>query len=501
MLVGIIIFLLLVTIYLKYVEIYSFWRKKGVIGPTPYPFVGNYAPFIFGRLSEADLLRKIYEQYPNERFVGMYKGVRPVLLLRDPELIKLVMVKDFKYFSDRCIEQTLQLAKSVFTLKGNEEWHAKRKLMTPLYTSSKLSKILPCIQKSADNYAKYVNYLINNNIDHEIHNLQSKFMLQNVGILTFGVEIDPFFGDNELETALIETTINPHLINSPLHIANYVCPSLLKMLAPLFRIIYLRRLMSFGHYITSLINKPRDDNDMSHIFLNHMVNLKSRDEKVLNSKLHAIVNNTDIIEQTLTIALASYETPSILSGMILHELALHQDIQEKCYQEITSVFEKHNGQLSLQALNEMKYLDMVYEEALRLHPMSHVLDRRPTAKYTLPDTNLTVDKNVFIFIPTHGLQLDPKYYEDPCKFDPDRFLPENKDKITSYTYLPFGFGPRACLGIRASKVLVLSNISLFLKRFKVSPSSKTKTVLKLDPKRLLTTVPLGGIWMKIEQRN
>ncbi|XP_022827061.1 cytochrome P450 6B1-like, partial [Spodoptera litura] len=486
---------------LKYVQIYSFWRKKGVTGPKPYPFVGNYAPFIFGRVSEGDLLRKIYEQYPNERFVGIYKGVRPVLLLRDPELIKLVMVKDFKYFPDRCIEKTLQIAKSVFTLKGDEEWHAKRKLMTPMYTTSKLTKILPCIQKSADNYAKYVKYLIDNNIDHEIHHLQSKFMLQNVGILTFGVEIDPFFGDNELETALIETTIHPHLINSPIHIANYVCPPLLKMLAPLLQKIYLRRLMNFGHYITSLINKPRDGNDLSHIFLNHMVNLKSRDEKVLNSKLQANVNNTDIIEQTLTIALASYETPSILSGLILYELALHQDIQEKCYQEITTVFEKHDGQLSLQALSEMKYLDMIFDETLRLHPMAHVLDRRPSAKYTFPDTNVTVDKDVFIFIPTHGLQLDAKYYENPLKFDPDRFLPENKDKLQSYTYLPFGFGPRACLGIRASKVLVLSNISLFLRRFKVSPSAKTKPVLKLDPKRLLASVPLGGIWIKIEQRN
>lgn len=66
--------------------------------------------------------------------------------------------------------------------------------------------------------------------------------------------------------------------------------------------------------------------------------------------------------------------------------------------------------------------------------------------YTIPETGLTLEKGTPVLIPQHGLHWDSKYFPNPERFDPERFSDENKHKIQSYVYLPFGDGPRNCIG-------------------------------------------------------
>ena len=92
-------------------------------------------------------------------------------------------------------------------------------------------------------------------------------------------------------------------------------------------------------------------------------------------------------------------------------------------------------------------LYVVLPEVLRKYPFTIILDRKCDNTYTFEDTGLTIDKNVSILIPIAGLHYDPQYFLDPEKFDPERFSLENRDKIVPYTFLPFGDGPRSCLGM------------------------------------------------------
>lgn len=481
------------------VKVYSYWKKKGVIGPKPYPFVGNYRTVIFRQESEGDFLKKIYEQYPNEKYVGLYKGVRPVLVIRDPDLIKCVLTSDFDYFTDRCLTKPQQVfKKSLFIMKGDSRWQAMRFTLSPTLTKSKIAKMIPYVQKGVDDYLNFVDYLLSNNIEHEISYLQSKFIVQVIGYLYFGINLDIFEGNSELNTAL-KRLLDPQLQSSPIHSVAYICPPIVDMLTPTIQREYERTIVcKFRNFLKPFINKQRENKTISPILIETLIDLKENSKIRNGLKMPDLLDDDFIVEQILTFSVASYASASIVMAFMIHELALDQHVQNKCYKEVMTVFEKYNGELTLEALSEMKYLDMTFDETLRLHP-AHYHDRKCVSKYTLPNTNLTIDKNTFVFVPNHGLYRDPKYFPNPNEFDPERFSPENKVKIPPYVYLPFGGGPRKCLGIRTGKIFIILCMASFLQKYKVSPSAKTKPV-RYDPARL-TVAPLGGVWVKIEPRN
>lgn len=91
---------------------------------------------------------------------------------------------------------------------------------------------------------------------------------------------------------------------------------------------------------------------------------------------------------------------------------------------------------------------MSFAEALRLHPPVPLLIRKANEDYVIPDTKMKVDKGTNVIISNFSFHKDPEYFPDPEKFDPDRFSKENIESRHPFTFLPFGEGPRICIGNR-----------------------------------------------------
>lgn len=89
---------------------------------------------------------------------------------------------------------------------------------------------------------------------------------------------------------------------------------------------------------------------------------------------------------------------------------------------------------------------MNFLETFRKYATLPGLSRCCTKDYHVPDSNIILKKGTNIFIPVDGIHYDPEYYPDPEKFDPTRFSEENKNKRHQFTFLPFGEGPRICIG-------------------------------------------------------
>ena len=94
----------------------------------------------------------------------------------------------------------------------------------------------------------------------------------------------------------------------------------------------------------------------------------------------------------------------------------------------------------------MVYTSFFFPETLRKYPPVQVLLRICTNPYRLPGTDVDLEKGIQIFIPVMGLHYDPKYYPQPERFDPERFSDKEKKNRPQYSYLPFGEGPRICIG-------------------------------------------------------
>ncbi|KAH1021620.1 hypothetical protein HUJ04_011116 [Dendroctonus ponderosae] len=114
------------------------------------------------------------------------------------------------------------------------------------------------------------------------------------------------------------------------------------------------------------------------------------------------------------------------------------------------------------------------KKTLRKYPTVPVIPRRCTKDYQIKNTNTVIDKGTRLYIPVIGVHLDPEYYPDPERFDPERFSPENKAKRPDIAWMPFGEGPRQCLGMRfgllQSKVALASLLPTF--RFTINKAMK-----------------------------
>lgn len=121
------------------------------------------------------------------------------------------------------------------------------------------------------------------------------------------------------------------------------------------------------------------------------------------------------------------------------------------YKEILAVYDEDNGDtISYERIQSMPYMDMVISEALRKWPPAAISNRECTKEYDLidPDTGIMckIMPKAQVLLPIYAIHMDPAYFPDPEKFDPERFNADNIDNIQSGTYLPFGLGPRNCIG-------------------------------------------------------
>ena len=94
----------------------------------------------------------------------------------------------------------------------------------------------------------------------------------------------------------------------------------------------------------------------------------------------------------------------------------------------------------------LPYLDMVISETLRKYPVLAFLDRITLADYTVPNSDLVIEKGTPIFISMTGSHYDPRYFPNPEKYDPLRFTEEAKRARQNFVYFPFGEGPHSCIG-------------------------------------------------------
>lgn len=137
-------------------------------------------------------------------------------------------------------------------------------------------------------------------------------------------------------------------------------------------------------------------------------------------------------------------------------------------------------------------------ESLRKYPPLGIVFRRVTKDYYVPEYKFTLKKGTLIWIPAYAIQHDADNYPEPEVYDPERFAADRVNERNSVTFLPFGDGPRNCIGLRFGMMQARIGLIMLLKNFQFTLSSKTPSPLKLKKESFILS-PEGGLWLDVRR--
>ncbi|XP_059484979.1 probable cytochrome P450 6a14 [Neocloeon triangulifer] len=512
---------LTIGIYFYLTKNFTHWRDMGVPFLKPHLLFGNTSKRITLQISYPEMLDELYQQFDGEKIAGIFEGRLPRMMIRDPELLRQVLVRDFDSFVDRAlvsIHPDAYEENMLVSLKGSH-WKALRSVSTPIFSSGKIKAMSNLVTKCAGQLCQYLDeYVIPEGGEVDAKEMYGRFTMDVIGTCGFGVQCnslqDP---DAEFVRVISKFSDLSAVERFKFFVSILVFNS--STLARLIGVHFMNQ--ETVRYVAGLVFKSKKErasqiNSQRVDFLKLMFDAqagklkgtaeKSKDLFEKDAQLQGtvevektVLTDEILVGQCLLFLLAGFDTSSTLLSFASYELALNPNIQEKAREEVVEVLGKSDGELNYDVINDMPYLENVLLETLRRHPPVSRVERTCTASsYKIPGTSAVLKKGDVIMIPIRGLALDPKHFPDPFKFDPDRFLPEKKAKRSPYVFLPFGSGPRNCIGMRFAMMSTKLAMATLLKSYKFETCNKTKVPYKMEKAGNLLKAK-DGVWIKISK--
>jgi cytochrome P450 family 9 len=188
LLLGII---LCALIYYKLIKPSRYWDEKGIPHVPSWPIIGNAGALLTKKKHFLDIAADIYKNFPNERYVGYMQFTRPVLLIKDLDLIKQIAVKEFDHFHDHLgftnSERDSLFSKSLLNLTG-EKWKQMRATLSPVFTSSKLRNMYHLIEECAENFAQH--FEGKGQVEVEMKEVSTRFTTDVIASAAFGIQVN-----------------------------------------------------------------------------------------------------------------------------------------------------------------------------------------------------------------------------------------------------------------------------------------------------------------------
>ncbi|XP_017777370.1 PREDICTED: cytochrome P450 9e2-like [Nicrophorus vespilloides] len=494
--------------YLRFVKPLNYWNDRGVPNVKGIPVFGKQAAVIFRQISLLEWLKRAYKECPGTRYHGSHQFNRPILVIKDPDLIKQLLVKQFSNFVNRIdiINKDMDpfLGNSLLFLH-NEDWKTMRSTLSPAFTGSKMKEMSNLMIQISHKFFEYLRKNGKSKFAVDMKDLSTRFTNDIIASCAYGIECNSL---KEKENEIYSLGKNMTNLTYS-RIMKFFGFSNVPKLMKLLNITVFPRSTNkkFGRIIKESLAARESSNifrpDMIQLLmmakkgnLEYQENVKDDDTGFATVDEHYTkesknLTDDDIVSQALLFFFAGFEPVSTTISFMALELALNPDIQDKLIKEIDEA-----GAIDYSKLSSLKYLDMVVSETLRKWPPVPVVNRRCTVPFVLKaerpeEKDLHVTKENGIIVPTIAMHYDEKYYPNAHKFDPERFSEENKEKINPYTYLPFGSGPRNCIGSRFALMEIKMFFAVALKFFTIEAIEKTVSKIEMNPKNFLLT-PKGG---------
>ncbi|KAH8273547.1 hypothetical protein KR018_000735 [Drosophila ironensis] len=446
------------AVYLFVRHIYSHWKRKGF----PTERAGITWTFLHQayrrEFRHVDAICEAY-QTGKDRLLGIYCFFKPVLLIRSVNLAQKLLQQSNGHFNDLKWDY----------VKGYRRYNLLEKL-APMFAAKRLCEMFGQVQKVGD-------HLIHHLMDKEqaqggflqmdLQRLLRVYSINIIGNLIYGVDVNNFEQEDHIFTIYLSkglSTIKSFTLSRLPQKSSltYRLRDLIKQNVELREEHGLIR-----KDILQLLVKFRNGNEICGD--KWQVEMNNEQEKFLSVERLA-----KIAEDFLKVSLEGVASTITLT---LFEILQEPLIVEKLQAEIKELSQE-DGQLKFEELEGLKYMNMCLKETLRKYPPLPIIERVCRKTYPLPNTKCTIDEGKTVMIPLLAIHRDERYFSEPLKYKPTRFLhtprakEENEqldctDEGKTNAFLGFGIGGAQCVGQNLAKMVIKVALVKLLQNFQM----------------------------------
>ncbi|XP_066264682.1 cytochrome P450 3A11-like [Branchiostoma lanceolatum] len=496
-----------VLFYLYYIRPLSLFKKMGVPGPRPWPVIGDF----FGQMKRGiwnpdhhvKMLREYGEVY------GLFSGSMPVLFVSDPEMLREILVKQFHNFSRRNNEgmtlNTTPSGRYLLNLDG-DDWKNVRTTLTPAFSSGKLKQMVEQLNRCANILAETVGGFEKADKPFKARELTGGFTMDAIASTAFGTEIDS--QRNPEDPFVVHGKQGFKFdFKDPMIWLFIFFPKIMKpILEALDRDFFPWKSYKFFESVFDQLMEMRQHGGIERVdFMQLMANAhKEKDEEEEDMgevKVHGqrkALTKADVVSNGILFFLAGYDTTSLTMAYTMYNLALNQEVQETVIREVDDVMEGKDD-VDHEAVGQLTYLEMCIMETLRLYPPGANVITRSCVEDTVVK-GLNIPKGMAIQIPVQAIHYDPERWPEPKKFIPERFTKEEREKRNPFHWLPFGAGPRNCIGMRLAMMEAKIGLAKVFMKYRILPCAETQVPLKIK-KHEVFPVAEDGVMLKATLRD
>lgn len=396
-----------------------------------------------------------------------------VYFLNHPDLIEAVLVRNYQNFlKDHVVRKSRWFFGDGLLTNEGESWLRQRKLSAPAFHRERIASYA----KIMTDYAGEMLATWQDK-DGGIRDLHQEMMQ-----LTLRIVVRALFNVEPQQTETISRVMNVLMRNTTG--ARMLLPPQFRYLPTPAMIEFRRAVRQADETVYGIIARRREAQSDSADLLSMLMQARDEDGGRMTDK--------QLRDEVMTFLLAGHETTALTLSWTWHLLGQNPEAEQKLHEELDRVL--GGREPSFSDLPSLPYAERVIKESMRLYPPAWGVARTVIKEFELGGYQIPAGANVVMS--TWIMHRDPRYFADPERFDPDRWLPEKAQKLPKFAYFPFGGGPRQCIGAAFAMMeatILLATIAQQF-QFRAEPGHV------VTPSPSFTLRPKKGIRMRLEKR-